>query len=631
MCGIGGFIDYGNELTQQDLEVMNKILSHRGPDDSGTFNDNNINFNIGLAHTRLSIIDLSKSGSQPMISLNKQVILTFNGEIYNYKELRKELIAFGYVFNSNSDTEVIINSYLYWGIDCINKFIGMFSFVLYDKKELKLYLVRDRFGVKPLYYFQNDKSLLFASELKALLSNKRISKTLNPLAISEYLRLFYVPDNLTIFNSFYKVPKGCIIRFDIINKKKDLIKYWNTETKIISNLTIRNEEEYINEIEDLLINSLRRRFVSDVPVGVFLSGGIDSSLITALSQKALGTNVKTFTVGFHNKEFDESFHAKQIAEYLETEHHEIIFDSNNLLELIPDLVEVFDEPFADNSSSPTYLLSKFTREHVKVALSGDGGDELFGGYVSMYSAINLHNKIKSSPLGYYILGSNIGYLLSRTNSYLNSFMLQNKIDKLSYALSEKSSYDYMKKHTWRLTDINLKKILKKEFIIEGSSGGKNKDITLEKGILDYYVNEYLVGDILVKTDRLTMSVGLEGREPLLDHMLFEYLQNVPVNLRFHPKEPKYILKKILAKYIPRKLWDRPKKGFSMPIIHWLTDNNNLILNEYLGPTNINQIEFLNYDGIMQMKKEFLHSKNKKLGYNLWSLIILILWYNRWMK
>src|SRR3989337_1864962 len=393
MCGIVGLCSLNKRTDKTVLTSMRDALTHRGPDDAGIYFDQECN--VGLGHRRLSVLDLSSFGHQPMSNDNGSIWITYNGEVYNYREIREELIKKGYNFKSDSDTEVVIKAYEEWGIDCVHKFIGMFALAIWDRREKKLYLLRDRVGVKPLYYYYKDGLFLFASELKALMKHPDFSKEVNYSVLSIYLRYGYIPAPFTIFQNTYKLKPGHYLCFS--NNDVRELKYWDIVDFYLQEPINTSEDEVVEELENLLIDSFKYRLVSDVPVGVFLSGGIDSSTLTALLQKNISTQLKTFSIGFYDDRFDEAKWSKKIANYLETDHTEYYLSVKEAFSIIEKLPEIYDEPFGDSSGIPTYLVSRLARQDVTVTLSADGGDELFCGYNHYRSIIYLNRLFLRIP------------------------------------------------------------------------------------------------------------------------------------------------------------------------------------------------------------------------------------------
>ena len=422
MCGICGFIQKSN-LDISYLEKMNSTLKHRGPDDDGAILEYDNNRQIGFGHTRLSILDLSSLGHQPMFSFDRKIFTVYNGEIYNYKEIRKDLIELGYEFRSNTDTEVVVNAFYKWGIDSIKKFNGMFSIAIYDTRSSTLYLIRDRMGIKPLYYFFDGEHFAFASELKAIMKYPFFSKDIDYNALGDYLTFRYVPSPKAIFRNVYKLPPGSYLTYS--NGEIEVRKYWSIEQYRNSRKSIESEKEYLDKLDVLLTDSVKQRLVSDVPIGAFLSGGVDSSLVVAIMQKVSSSPVKTFTIEFNEEEYNEAKFASQIANYLKTDHHQLTIGAHRLEELMEKIPEYYDEPFADDSQLPTLLLSSLTRKYVTVALSGDGGDELFCGYNKYPQTDNYYRK--------YSTVSTILNKIDKNNSIREIFFrLNRKLLKLTY-------------------------------------------------------------------------------------------------------------------------------------------------------------------------------------------------------
>ena len=588
MCGIIGSI--GKNIDSRFCEQGIEAILHRGPDSQGTWQSPDTRVFFG--HTRLSIIDLSSAGSQPMMYKGKdghEYQIVFNGEVYNYKEIRDELLLKGYTFQSDSDTEVILLAFVTWGKSCVSKFRGMFSFAIYDLWEKKLFLCRDRFGVKPLYYYHKDTTFLFSSELKALYTHSSFEKKINETAVSLYFQLGYIPAPHTIFQHTYKMRPGTWMEVDT-NAQIQEETYWravDTQTDTYHQLS---EEETLIQLEEKLLESFQYRMVADVDVGMFLSGGIDSSLVATLLQKDSIKKIHTFTIGFEEKEYDEAPYAKQIASVLGTDHHELYISSKDVLAELDTLTHIFDEPFGDSSSIPTYILSQFTKQHVKVALSGDGGDELFGGY-SKYEALwklsHMSGISKSVLRGVCKMLSpqqiSQLYQLLPTKKYSN---VREKISKLAYTLEGIDMRDqYMRAGTY-WTPEDLRTVLGMKEIASMSSffSPEKGDVREQLSIWDMEV--YLPDDILVKADRTTMAVGLEGREPFLDHVLLSFVSGIEPEFRFRQLGTKSLLRQVLGKYIDIGLFDRPKTGFRPPIDTWLRSELSEKLDVYLGASYI---------------------------------------------
>ena len=644
MCGITGVWEFKNKnkVSQSLIKNMTDTLHHRGPDDSGIFIDGKNN--IGFGHRRLSILDLTAKGHQPMFNDDESLCITYNGEVYNFAEIKKELVDEGCQFKSDSDTEVILKAYQKWGIESIKKFRGMFAFAIWDKNKEKLTLARDRAGVKPLYYYFNGDRFIFTSELKALHKYPGFQKDINFDALAVFLQFGYILAPHTIFKDTYKLKPGHYLEIDNKGKLEE-IKYWDIIDYYLAEPNNKSEEEVENDLEKILIESFNYRMVSDVPVGVFLSGGIDSSLVAAILQSKAKTPIKTFTIGFHEKGYDEAPHAKKIAEYLKTDHHEFYCTSKDALEIITKLPEIYDEPFGDSSGIPTYLVSKFAREEIKVALSADAGDELFCGYSRYKLLSNYYKTIKKTPRFLLFIFSLVLSLFSPAfiADFYKIFSLflpkyanvKDKIYKfknvLKYNDSELSVIVRNSHSHW--LESQIKQLLKKPYKslkTDFSEFEKVKSLDVISQMQAVEFKTYLCDDILTKVDRSTMSVGLEAREPLIDHKIAEYIANVPINLKYKNGESKYILRKILYKYVPRKLLDRPKQGFGIPIDSWLKNDLRGLLEKYLSEKNIREQGIFDEKYIKKNLDDYLLGKSDS-AYKFWFLLMFQMWYEKWMK
>lgn len=574
MCGITGFLvsNRNKDLNyKKKIYQMTDIISHRGPDGFGFWHSNDKDVFFG--HRRLSIIDLSKNGKQPMLSNNGRYVISFNGEIYNHKILRDHLIENKKVkFSNRTDTQVILELISYYGLEkTLKKLDGMFAFSIWDNFERKLSLVRDRYGEKPLYYYFNEGEIVFGSELKSIKTFfDKNHLEINYDATKMYNYLGYIPAPLSIYKNVFKVLPSELIEFHqnkIIKKK-----YWNQDQNKKSK-NYYDENESLNNIEIFLEKSVKKMMNADVEVGCFLSGGIDSSLVTCLMQKNSKRKIKTFSVGFNEYEYDESKYAKKIAEYLDTDHHEIILSVDDMINGINDISKIFDEPFSDSSCLPTQLVSKFASKHLKVILSGDGADELFLGYnrykfskkierinsfLSRDVRKTLQNILRFVPSNYFDL-------LSRPIQ--KTFGLQglsHKVEKFSNILDFRDNKDFYKKSII----MDNKKL--EEFINDDSDFiEKFSDLSLIESVQKNDINLYLPNDILTKVDRSSMKNSLEVRAPFLDHKLTEILNKIPLSVKFKNNNPKHLLKKILLNYLPASLFNRPKMGFGIPIDRWL--------------------------------------------------------------
>lgn len=632
MCGITGFFDTKNFITKENLINSNNALSHRGPDAGRTEIYTFPNGTVGFGHKRLSILDLSENGSQPMHSDDGNISVILNGEIYNFNEIKTKLINLGYQFKSSGDTEVIIKSYAEWGLDAINKFIGMYAIALLDKNKNKLFLVRDRVGVKPLYYYRNENILLFASELKAFHPIPCFKKEINQIAVSLFFKYGYIPAPHTIFKNTFKLFPGHILTLDIEKNNVKIEKYYEvTDYYNKPKITIP-EDELLLETEKILTSSFQYRMVSDVPVGVFLSGGYDSSIVSAILQKNNSQKIKTFTIGFEDQQYNEAQYAKEISKYLGTDHYEYYCSTNEARDIIPELPYIFDEPFGDSSAIPTILVSHFARSLVKVALSADGGDEIFAGYNKYDYFLNLQKKIRNVPGLLNNSASNILHSLGKFPQ-VSGINLSEKFLKLGDIMASDNDkakrIESMSKH---YSDYYLSQLItdydSKSGLFDQIESSNTEDDFLSQMLLFDY-KTYLPDDILVKVDRATMSVGLEGRDPLLDHRIIELIAQVPSEVKYKNGNKKFILKEIAHKYIPKELLNRPKSGFSIPIDQWLRDDLKDLLFAEVNEEELSKHHFINTKTAIRIRDEFINGE-KKHNMSIWLLLNFQMWWNRWM-
>ncbi|MFN7662613.1 MAG: asparagine synthase (glutamine-hydrolyzing) [Alphaproteobacteria bacterium] len=621
MCGIAGFIrkEKADSLL---LKKMGEALKYRGPDDAGEFLEPyNNDYLVGLSHRRLSIIDLSPLGHQPMFSQDQRIVLIFNGEIYNFQSIRSTLETKGYSFKSHSDTEVLISAYQEWGIDFVHLLNGMFSIALYDRKTKDFYLIRDRMGVKPLYYFQDAGGLIFGSELKALMVHPVFQKKLNKHALSLFLCHGYIVAPHTIFEHTYKLMPGTYLHFKdgIINHHT----YWSLEEKFKQRQIVDiPEEEWVDNIESFLLDSIKKRLISDVPVGCFLSGGVDSSLVAALMKKVSNSSVKTFTIGFHGSAYNEAPYAKKVSEHLGTEHTETYISVNEAKNLISQIPIYYDEPFADSSQIPTMLLSRVTRQKVTVALSGDGGDELFCGYrryedILKLKKLSLLSKAANQvPFFKETVKKVKGY-----SRYGKFFELRNEHDIInSDYLNYLKNYSFIKDFV-PIFDSAYSNILK-------------ASVNFQEQHMLQDMTTYLPDDILVKVDRASMASSLEARAPFIDdHEFVELSFQIPHALKYKNNQAKYLLKKLLYRYVPSSLIDRPKMGFGIPVYEWLKNDLRHLVDEYLSLDYVRKQNIFCEEEICILKELFLKSSQKDgiRDRTIWHLIVFQLWYEQFMN
>lgn len=631
MCGIAGIVDFSKSTSSEFLMKMTDVLLHRGPDDKGYFFEKLPFADVGLGHRRLSILDLSNNGHQPMSF--EHLTMVYNGEVYNFKEIRIELESIGYTFFSQSDSEVILKSFHKWGLTSISKFNGMFSIAIYDAHKSKLYLIRDRAGVKPLYWYKKNGLFMFSSEIKSFHQHPNFQKQICKAGLTLYFQYGYIPQPHTIFEDTYKLSAGHTLEVSFENEEVEIKKYWDVIDAYNKPKLKISESEAIEETEKLLKSACEYRLLADVPVGIFLSGGYDSSAVTAILQSQKTDRLKTFSIGFHDKQFNEANYAKQIANFLGTDHTEYYCTLDDISDIIPLLPEIFDEPFSDNSAIPTFLVSKLARQSVTVSLSADGGDEVFGGYdkyVQSERYFNIFDRIPSRKQLAKVLE------VVRPESIGLDALMRNFLGKYNRSIAIMSSdtmNDVMK---------NLQKIFQKNELDRLMDDSK---YSLNSGFEEFLMlkthmsdldkmmaidfKTYQADDILTKVDRATMSVSLEGREPLLDYRLIEYVSRLESSLKINQGNKKYLLKKITHKYLPEDLLNRPKMGFSIPMKQGFKDIIKIYLDEYINVTIMSKNGLINSDEAIRIKKQYLDG-NDYLAPKLWSILIFQMWYDKWM-
>lgn len=631
MCGIAGIVS--KNIRDADLRLMDQLLSHRGPDAQGVFREEN----IALVHRRLSIIDLSAEANQPFFSSDGKWVIVFNGEVYNYKELKKGLETRGYQFRTHCDTEVIIAAIEQQGMNAVQQFIGMFALALYNRHTKELFIVRDRVGVKPLYYYKDENTLAFASEIRALAALGEIDKEIDQDAVVDFLRFGYIRAPRSVYKKIKKLLPGSYLK--IKDEKIELINYWNLEKVVADKMvaTKTNHETVVDELEEIMGNAANYRMVADVPIGVFLSGGIDSSLLTALLRKK-GNELKTFSIGFDEAEYNEAPFAANIAKHLGTKHHEQILPKNELLLMIDKYFETYDEPYADSSGIPTYLVSRFAAQNgCKVVLSADGGDELFGGY-TRYIDFPLQHK-RLARLNNFFLRSAI-QIVSKTTSSINYKNTGHRFEKLTEVLEEfpgNFSPGFYEKLMSVASGKKIAKIAENQpaaaslfftrYAADSLSGLAAPDVM---ALWDF--TYYLPDDLLVKIDRATMHNSIEGREPFLDHRLIEFAFSLHPSLKYRSGAGKDILKNLLERFVPRELFERKKQGFSIPLYQTIHNRLEKDFNEWFSEKVFDKIPFLNSKAIKQEFNRFLFFKKKGEESNvlfMWHLYCLIKWWMKW--
>jgi asparagine synthase (glutamine-hydrolysing) len=631
MCGIAGFCDFKKDTSAQVLHNMTDVLTHRGPNDSGYELIENGNALVGLGQRRLSIIDLSPNGRQPMEF--KNLTLIFNGEIYNYQEIRNELIREGYSFTSTSDSEVILKGYHRWGNEVVHKFIGMFVFVIYDEEKQELTIFRDRAGVKPLYYYWNDSVFLFASELKSLHEHAAFYKEIDVNSLSLFLQYSYIPAPHTIFKNTYKLKPAHYLKLSLLSKKITETQYWNVCDYYNKPTLNISDEEAFGEVERLLISSYEYRMVADVPVGLFLSGGYDSTSVASILQTNRTEKLKTFTIGYNETAFNEAPEAKKIAAYLGTDHHEWYVTASDAADIFHKLPEIYDEPFADNSVVPTALVSKLASNYVKVSLSADGGDEVFAGYNKFNQSIRYTQSVPFFMQSFF--GNVMAYINPENIPYFNrQYNFATRYKKMQRIWQEKSAAAAMKYISQYITEDEADVFLRHKY--EGyktnfeSEKNLSADVNTLNKLLAIDYQTFLVDNNLVKVDRATMSVGLEGREPMLDHRIIEFVSQLPAHLKIRNQTNKYILKQIVHKYVPQHLMDRPKMPFIAPLTVWFKDELKEKIQYYLSEEKLNETGLFNNAPVVKLSADYL--QGKRVTYQkVWNILVFQLWYEKWFK
>lgn len=625
MCGITGllYFDKDRSVLRQDIAAMCATLYHRGPDDEGIYT----NGSFGMGMRRLSIIDLA-GGQQPISNEDGSLWVIQNGEIYNFPELRQRLERQGHQFRTKSDTEIIVHLYEEEGVDCVHSLQGMFAFAIWDIPKHRLLIARDRLGIKPLYYAQDHQRLLFGSELKALLA-AGLERELDPQAIHDYLSLSYIPAPLSIFRGARKLPPGHLLLCE--NKQVKEVQYW-TPPIPEGEIHPQREEEVTEELTTILRDAVRSHMLSDVPLGVFLSGGLDSSTVLALAREVTGEKIKTFSVGFPEKSFNELDVARATAQQFGTDHHELVIDAK-ATETVPQLVDFLDEPFGDSSALPVFYLSRFTRQHVTVALSGDGGDEIFAGYET-YAAYRWASAYKRLP------------------RFLSATLVPSLIRRLPVS-HKRLSFDYKAKrfvegallppeqgHFWwkHIFSEDAKRHLLKETnhsaretigLYQDHFATCRASGTLDR-LLHIDLNVGLPDDMLVKVDRMSMAHSLEVRVPLLDHKVVEFMTAIPHGLKLRDWQKKYLLKKAMVGKLPERILRGKKQGFNVPVPSWLLQELRDLVHDTLAPDRVQKTGLWNPQYVSRLIYEHEQRKHD-WSRNIWCLLIFQLWYDKYMN
>ncbi len=642
MCGIAGLFDIAGRRRDRDPAAtalaMADTLAHRGPDGRDTWGDPEAG--VGLGHRRLAIVDLTATGAQPMHSADGRYVITYNGEVYNFPELRAELEGRGHRFHGSSDTEVMLTACVEWGPEAaISRFVGMFAFALFDRHTRTLRLVRDRLGVKPLYWTIADGVLLFGSGLRALMAHPSFRQDVDPDAIAAVVRYSYVPSPATVFRGTFKLPPGSILTVRP-GGEPAVASYWRLEDILARRTNTQlNFQEAAALFEEHLRNSVRGRMIADVPLGAFLSGGIDSSTVVAIMQAVSNRSVRSFTIGFADATYDEAHYAREVARYLGTDHAEIILEPKAALELVANVADWFDEPFADSSQLPTYLVSHMTRQHVTVALSGDGGDELFAGYPKYRWLDRIWSGAQYVPRPLRAaIGGVLGALPEHTLQRFAAAALDparaerigEKARRLGAALAAPTSDEAAQ----ALDIVGIDD----PALVRGASGGlqpvrlndlKHLPSDLVSRMQAQDMVSYLPDDILTKVDRCSMAVSLESREPLLDHRLVEFVWSLPDSLRYGSHRYKPLMRAVLTRYVPPSLIDHPKRGFSVPLGDWLKGPLREWASDLLAPAKLSHDGFFDPDRVQRLWQRHLSGAESNAT-GLWNILMVCLWSKRWL-
>lgn len=637
MCGLTGYWTSSGTASERLGQTMADRIAHRGPDGHGSWVDPQEG--VVLAHRRLAIIDLSAAGHQPMHSRSGRFVLSYNGEIYNHLDLRKQLEADGAAqqWAGHSDTETLLAAIDHWGlVDTLKRLNGMFAFALWDRTERRLFLARDRMGEKPLHYGRIGRTFFFGSELKSFAPHPDWSPEIDRSALSSFLRYSYVPGPECIYQNIAKLSPAHFVEISDRGRQIGVPRpYWDVDAVARQGTgdTLKDEREALAKLEDLLLDSVRLRMAADVPLGAFLSGGIDSTLVVALMQAQSTSKVRTFTIGFDEREYNEAQHAAEVARHLGTDHTELYVSPSDALDVIPTLPAIWDEPFADSSQIPTLLLSRLTRQHVTVSLSGDGGDELFCGYNRYAQGYSIWKKLSRLPMpARQVLASVMGNaprgpLLALERLLPARFGAQNlpdRLPKLAEVVRERSDRNYYRRLVSHWHDADS--------LVVGADGPRNlvDDASWNglAGILDRMMladmKTYLPDDILVKVDRASMAVSLEARVPLLDHRLVELAWKIPTSMKYRDGIGKHLLREVLYRYVPRSIMDRPKMGFGVPIDTWLLGPLREWAEDLLSERKLRQQGYFNPEPIRRKWHEHV-SGSRRWHYPLWDVLMFQAW------
>ena len=631
MCGLAGvLLSERKSIPISDVvDDMAATLAHRGPDSGGNWVDTAQG--IGFSHRRLSIVDLSEHGQQPMMSQNERYVLAYNGEVYNHVEVRANLEnETGPIrWSGHSDTETIVEAIAHWGVEkTLTELVGMFAMAVWDKKAGELTLARDRIGEKPLYFGVLQGTLVFGSELKALIKVPQITFAVNPQAVASFMRVGYVPEPHSIYESISKVPAGTFVTFSKEDVARNILpppqSYWSFVEVAKKGLALQSETssltDAVDTLETLLSRSIEGQLMGDVPVGAFLSGGIDSSTVVALMQKLSRAPVKTFSIGFSEVGFDESRYAEAVAQHLGTDHYSMTVSAKDAQTVIPKLAEIYDEPFADSSQIPTFLVSKLAQENVTVSLSGDGGDELFAGYNRYSLGAKRWGVLAQIPIP---IRKATASALALLSNQAVSPKISNLLAKAAKAIPATSARSLFT----RLTTTGAPELLlpQRGKLRDGFENTWPIQADLSQQMMALDTLEYLPGDILVKVDRASMSHSLESRMPFLDHRVVEFAWSLPLEMKLNNTESKIVLRRVLERHVPRALFDRPKMGFGIPLAEWLRGPLRQWAEDLLTEESLNSSGFFN---VLSVRKQWAEHVNQSRNhqYSLWNILMFQAWF-----
>jgi asparagine synthase (glutamine-hydrolysing) len=631
MCSIGGFIDFSKNCSNNTISMMMQTQLHRGPDGNQHFLHNHSHYNLAFGHNRLSIIDLNENANQPMHDNHLHIV--FNGEIYNYKTIRNELIKQGFQFKTNSDTEVILKAYQHFGQECLHHFRGMFAFVIFDEKKQSLFGARDRVGAKPFYYQVANNYFVFGSELKVLMQFPLFEKKISLQALGDLLNYSFIPAPKCIFENTFKLEAGHSFQYDLSQQKINISRYWSVNNAYLLPKKNINYQDAMQKTESILEESFQLRMVADVPVGVFLSGGYDSTCVAALLQKNSDAKINTFTIGVENKQLNEAPFAKQTAQILGTQHHETYCTLKEAENLIDELPYFYDEPFGDSSAIPTMLVSKIAAKHIKVVLSADGGDEIFAGY-NRYDYVETIRKISKIPeFAKQSLASILSRFSPKSFPWFNEHPLfAQRFPKFINLLKNSDIHTLMHVLNSQYSDNEFNKLIlnKTKPSLDAFVHPQLKNISALSYMMCIDYQTYMQDDIMHKVDRATMSASIEGREPFLDQNIIEFVATLPDDYKWEKGNKKKILKDIVHQYIPKEKMNRPKMGFAIPVTNWLKTTWQNRVNHYLSEEKLNSHELLNTKYIHQIIKEFNAGRTDHTV-KIWNLLVFQMWYERYMQ